>query len=77
MKKLDQGILSEMFRALQLLGADEYFLQLVGNVGNGPDCSAPQITHGMRMWNEEKLQEFRNRIRSYEIGKAISEKGEL
>ena len=68
---MNLDIVSEIYRALELLGAEEEFLTLVGQWGNN-GLDDTEIFSAMRRWNEDSAQKLRHRVKRYETSKAMA-----
>ena len=61
----DREIISELYRALVLLGADCGLLGIVGSWH--ANLPANDVLCGLRTWNEASVAEIKERIGHYEI----------
>ncbi len=61
----DREIISELYRALVLLGADSGLLGIIGSwCANLP---AKDVLCGLKTWNDASLTEIKERIGHYEM----------
>jgi hypothetical protein len=58
-------IISELYRTLVLLGADNGLLGIVGSWR--ANLSVKDVLHGLKAWNEASAAEIKERIGHYEI----------
>jgi len=61
----DREIVSELYRALVLLGADSGLLGIVGSWRS--NLPAKDVLCGLRTWNESSAEEIKKRIAHYEM----------
>ena len=62
---VNHEIVSEIYHALVLLGAES---DLLGTVGSwGDSLCEEDVLYGLRCWNEAALKEIKQRIEHYEI----------
>ena len=62
---INREVVSEIYRALVLLGAEA---DLLGTVGSwGDSLSEEDVLSGLRCWNQATLKEIKGRIEHYGI----------
>ena len=61
----DREIISELYRALVLLGADSGLLGIVGSWR--ANLPAKDVLCGLKTWNEASAEEIKQRIGHYEM----------